>query len=141
MSRLAMVSAAETAAQAGAAERAARRIEARRGWGLVLPALLWTVAFFLLPLAVTAAYSLFRRAGARLDTTPGLDNYARFFGEPALRSALWNSLEVACLTVILSLLLAYPLAYILAMRVPRRWQAAALALAVLPFWTSYVVRS
>ena len=38
-------------------------------------------------------------------------------------------------------LLAYPLAWILAERVPVRWQRLALMLAILPFWTSYVVRS
>ena len=40
-----------------------------------------------------------------------------------------------------SVLLAYPLAWIIAERVPRRWQRLALLLAILPFWTSYVVRS
>ena len=41
----------------------------------------------------------------------------------------------------LSVLLAYPFAWILAFIVPERWQRLALMLAVLPFWTSYVVRS
>jgi spermidine/putrescine transport system permease protein len=122
-------------------ERRAARIEARRGGALVLPALLWTVAFFLLPLFVVAAYSLFRRTGGRLDTTPSLDNYGRFLGDPSFRGALWSSLEVTGLTIAVSLTLAYPLAYILANRVPPRWQRLALILAVLPFWTSYVVRS
>ena len=36
---------------------------------------------------------------------------------------------------------AYPFAWILAFIVPERWQRLALMLAVLPFWTSYVVRS
>ena len=41
----------------------------------------------------------------------------------------------------ISVLLAWPLAWIIATRVPPRWQRAVLLLAVLPFWTSYVVRS
>ncbi len=41
----------------------------------------------------------------------------------------------------LSVLLAYPLAWIIAEEVPPRYRRLALALAVLPFWTSYVVRS
>jgi len=48
---------------------------------------------------------------------------------------------VTVLTTILSVLVAYPLAYILAYRVPSRWQRLMLVLTVLPFWTSYVVRS
>ena len=39
------------------------------------------------------------------------------------------------------MLLAYPFAYAIAFLVPRRWQRLALVMAILPFWTSYVVRS
>jgi len=42
---------------------------------------------------------------------------------------------------IVSVLVAYPFAWILAEHVPERLQRLALMLAVLPFWTSYVVRS
>ncbi len=42
---------------------------------------------------------------------------------------------------VVSVVLAYPFAWILAEHVPARWQRLALMLAVLPFWTSYVVRS
>ena len=47
-----------------------------------------------------------------------------------------------CVTVtVISVLLAYPFAWILAEVVPPRLQRLALVLAILPFWTSYVVRS
>jgi spermidine/putrescine transport system permease protein len=58
-----------------------------------------------------------------------------------LRQALVNSLEVTLLVTVISVLLAYPLAYILAYQVSPRWQSLALVFAVLPFWTSYIVRS
>lgn len=112
-----------------------------RGWGLVGPGLLWTIAFFLVPLAVMAAYSLFQRTGGRIVTDLTLANYRLFFEKPHHYQALFNSLEVAALTTAISILLAYPLAYILAYRVPPRWQRIALVAAILPFWTSYVVRS
>jgi spermidine/putrescine transport system permease protein len=51
------------------------------------------------------------------------------------------SLEITLTVTVISVLLAYPLAWIIAMQVPARWQRLALVLAVLPFWTSYVVRS
>jgi spermidine/putrescine transport system permease protein len=41
----------------------------------------------------------------------------------------------------MSVLLAYPFAWFLAEIVPERWQRLGLMLAILPFWTSYVVRS
>ncbi len=51
------------------------------------------------------------------------------------------SLEITLTVTLVSVVLAYPLAWIIAFRVPARWQRLALLLAILPFWTSYVVRS
>ena len=112
-----------------------------RAWGFVLPAMLWTAAFFAAPLAIMGLYSLWRRDGMRLVYDIGLGNYEKFFAKPALYNSLINSIEVALIVTVISILLAYPLAYILAEKVPPRWQRMALILAVLPFWTSYLVRS
>ena len=51
------------------------------------------------------------------------------------------SLEITLTVTLVSVVLAYPLAWIIAYRVPARWQRLVLLLAILPFWTSYVVRS
>jgi spermidine/putrescine transport system permease protein len=112
-----------------------------KGWGFIGPGLLWTVAFFVVPLLIMAAYSLFQRVGGRIVADWSLSNYIAFFSKPHHLNALVNSLEVTLITTIISVLLAYPLAYILAFRVPPRWQRVALIMAILPFWTSYVVRS
>ncbi len=111
------------------------------GWGFVGPGLLWTIAFFAVPLLIMVAYSLFQRVGGRIVTDLSLSNYIAFFSKPYHLKALVNSLEVTLITTIISVILAYPLAYILAFRVPPRWQRIALMMAILPFWTSYVVRS
>ncbi|MCX7889119.1 MAG: ABC transporter permease [Rhodobacteraceae bacterium] len=115
--------------------------EARLGWGLAAPALAWTGAFFVLPFAVMLALSFARMEGRAV--VPALDpgNYLRIATEPAMAGALANSIEIALTVTLISVLLAYPLAAIVAFLVPRRWQRLALVLAVLPFWTSYVVRS
>ena len=107
----------------------------------VLPAALWCAVFFVLPLLVMAIYSFWLRAGGKIVTDFTLANYAKFFGRDYLLASLTNSLEITALTAVISLLLAYPLAAILAFRVPPRWQGVGIALAILPFWTSYVVRS
>ena len=103
--------------------------------------MLWIVAFFAVPLCIMIVYSFWRRIGTSLSTEFTTANYERFFSQPALTKALVNSLEVTSITVVASTLLAYPLAYILAYQVPRQWQRVALVLAILPFWTSYLVRS
>ncbi len=115
--------------------------EHRLGWGLVAPALLWTGAFFALPFLAMLVLSFARMEGREI--VPALDpsNYTRFVTDPTLTGALLNSLEITLLVTVLSVVLAWPLAAIIAFRVPARWQRLALLLAVLPFWTSYVVRS
>ncbi len=110
-------------------------------WGLLLPALLWTVAFFAMPLVIMALYSVWQRVGMKLVTDFTLANYGAVFAKSYLLDSLVNSIEVTLIVTVISVLLAYPLAYILAEKVPRRWQRMALLLAILPFWTSYVVRS
>jgi len=92
-------------------------------------------------MGMVIAYSLFRRVGGSIDTSPSLYNYQRILDEPVFLETLRNSLEVVAITVVVSILVAYPFAYILAYRVSPRWQRPLLLLAVLPFWTSYVVRS
>ena len=115
--------------------------ERYKALAFVLPAVVWTAAFFVVPFGFMAAMSLWRRVGTKILHTWSLDNYADFFAKSHFIQGLANSIEITLAVALLSILLAYPLAWIIAMRVPERWQRAALLLAILPFWTSYVVRS
>ena len=110
-------------------------------WRFVVPALLWTVAFFVVPFVFMLIMSLWERTGGKIVATWNLDNYVEFFGKPHLVKALVNSLEISISVTAMSIVLAYPLAWIISQRVPVKWQRLALILAILPFWTSYVVRS
>ena len=122
-------------------QRPAHRAAVFRPWAFILPALLWTAAFFVVPLLIMGVYSFWQRVGTRLVTDFTLVNYDTFFERTYFVRSLLNSLEVTVITTIVSVVLAYPLAYILAYQVPRKWQRVALLLAIVPFWTSYVVRS
>ncbi len=106
-------------------------------WVLVTPALLWTLLFFVAPFVAMALLSLNFQAPDGLTVS----NYSQFFTNPSYYRAMTNSLEVTGLVTVISVLLAYPFAWILAEQVPPRLQRLALLLAILPFWTSYVVRS
>ncbi len=115
--------------------------EIRKAWFFVGPALAWTVAFFVVPFAFMAAMSFASRVGRKIVYSWDLGNYINFFEKSHLLKGLFVSLEITLLVTVISVLLAYPLAWIIAERVPKRWQRTALILAILPFWTSYVVRS
>jgi len=109
----------------------------RAGWASVTPALLWTLFFFIVPFVGMGISSVHPLGSDGISFA----NYTQFFSNSSYWRALTNSLEVTLLVTVISILLAYPFAWILAFQVPERWQRLALVLAVLPFWTSYLVRS
>lgn len=112
-----------------------------RGWYYVAPAAIFTLVFFVLPFVAMMATSFFPYTGGEQTAAASLDNYTKFFTTPAFYGAMVNSIEVTVVVTAVSVVLSYPLAWILAEMVPERWQRIALIVAILPFWTSYVVRS
>jgi spermidine/putrescine transport system permease protein len=115
--------------------------ERRKAWGFVAPALVWTIVFFVAPFLFMVAMSLWAQQGGSIVHVWNFGNYIAFFEKDALFRGLTNSLEITAVVTVLSILLAYPLAWIIAEQVPHKYQRTALILAILPFWTSYVVRS
>ena len=111
-------------------ERAAQ--ERRTAWRLVLPAMLWTLAFFVAPFACMVAMSLWWQTGAKLVRTRDLENYVSFFARPHFVEGLVDSPEITIAATVISALLAYPLAWFIAERVPERWQRAAVRYPAVP---------
>ncbi len=104
----------------------------------VAPAAVWVALFVFAPLAVVAAYSLLTR-GAYGGLTPPwtLDSYERL-ADPLYLKILLRSFRIAGLTTLLCLVLGFPLALFLARSGPRK--NLYLALLMLPFWTSFLIR-
>ena len=69
----------------------------------------------------------------------GPSNYLRAL-EPIYLVILARSIGLAFVTTALCLLVAWPMAYWLALKVPDRWRSGLLVLVILPFWTSFLVR-
>jgi spermidine/putrescine transport system permease protein len=115
-----------------------RRPEAR-AWALLAPGGLWLLVFFLVPILIMFVYSVMPRGiygGVERGFT--LEHYGRFFDplylEVLQRTFLWS---IAC--TIICLLLGYPVAYVIVRS--GRWRNLLLFLVVLPFWTSFLVRT
>jgi len=107
---------------------------------LLAPSLVLLVPLFYLPQLLLFVVSLgHRSAYGGVVRTLSLENYARAF-EPLYLGILWRSLGLAAFTTIACLALGFPFAWWLARRVPVRSRSALLALVVLPFWTSFLVR-
>jgi len=110
-------------------------------WFIYLPPLLWLSLFFVLPVLLMAAFSF--RPDMRGDLlklwVPTLAQYASV----AETGSYWRLLGISALTAlgigISAVVLAYPLAYFLALRAGRR-AGLYLVLLLIPFWTSYLMR-
>ncbi len=108
-------------------------------WALLTPAGLWYAGLLLLPLAVVLIFS-FGERNAVGGYAPGF-TFEQYANLPARFAAFRNTLTLAPLGTVASLLIAYPLAYFLAVRVSPRWKTMLLVLVIVPFWTSILIRS
>jgi spermidine/putrescine transport system permease protein len=129
-----------TAALAGAQSRSGL---GSRLVGLVLlvPGIAWLILFFVVPLLMIFVVSLGSRDALDrvvLDQL-SLDNYRRAF-DPSFLPTFLNSLRYAAATTILSLAIGYPIAYWIS-RYGGRHKGLLLVLVMLPFWTSYLIRT
>jgi spermidine/putrescine transport system permease protein len=114
---------------------------ARTGSVALVPPLAWLSAFFLVPMIAVFVYSLATRTPGG-DVTLGfsLQNYDRI-GESDLY--LWGALRsfrIALEVTVATLLVAYPVAYYLAL-VATRWRLALFVLLIVPWWCSILVKS
>lgn len=135
----------------------ARRIFARPArFGAIAP-YLWMVLFFLVPFGFVAKISLSQTAiaqppylpvfdlGAGLDALKAalaglsLDNFRLLVSDSLYILSYLRSVVVAITATAILLLIGYPVAYAMA-RLPRRWQAIAMMLVIVPFWTSFLIR-
>lgn len=122
-------------------ETGARRAASRRGFVLGLPALLYLTVFFMVPLGIVVAYSFASRS--RTGRTElrdwSLDAYSRL-GDDIVRTIAVRSLWIALATTLISLVLAYPLAYYMSTRTPTVRNVLLVGV-MLPFWTNFLVRT
>ena len=110
-----------------------------RNWLLLAPAGTLFLALLIVPLTVVLVFSFGERAPAG-GVVPAftLEQYANL---PARWAAFKNTLMLAPIGTLAALLIAYPLAYYLAVRADPKWKTILLILVIVPFWTSILIRS
>jgi spermidine/putrescine transport system permease protein len=106
----------------------------------LLPGLGLLVVFLVVPLSFLLVMTFWRASftGAQPDWT--LANYARLLSRPIYLELMLKSTRIAFTSTILTLVVAFPVAYWIAGKPPRR-RAQLVFLILIPFWTSYVVRT
>ncbi|MFC6671090.1 ABC transporter permease subunit [Marinobacterium aestuariivivens] len=113
---------------------------------------LWLGLFFLIPFLVVFKISLAETAiavppysalldwdGAMANLQVNFGNYQFLFEDSLYLDAYLNSIKVAGISTLIALVIAYPMAYVIARASPGR-RLVLLSLVILPFWTSFLLR-
>jgi len=135
----------------------ARQIFAKPARYAAITPYLWMVLFFLVPFGFVLKIALSQTAIAQPPYTPvfdvwegreatraaleqlSLDNFRLLISDNLYILSYLRSLIVALVSTTILLLIGYPIAYGMA-RLPQRWQAIAMMLVIVPFWTSFLIR-
>jgi len=106
---------------------------------LLMPATVLLLVMLVLPLIVVFVFSFGERgpAGGYVPAFT-LEHYLNL---PARLTAFYNTLLMAPIGTLLCLLVAYPLAYYLAVKVDPKWRTFLLVMIIVPFWTSVLIRT
>ena len=114
-------------------------------WVMAWPALAWWTVFFVVPLLWIILYSFGSRpsavvAGPVSLEVLSLDNYWQALSEIFFR-VFQITMRTAGVGTILCMLLAFPVAYAIAMHIPQRWRSILVFLLIIPYWTSFLLRT
>ncbi len=108
-------------------------------WALMAPATLWLFVFLFLPFIAIVVFAFGERAPAG-GYQAGF-TFEQFANLPTRATAFFNTMVLAPAGAAVCLLVAYPVAYYLAIKSNPRYRLLLVSLIVVPFWTSLLVRT
>lgn len=112
----------------------------KNGKLLVAPTVLWLCIFFIIPMLIVVAVSFASRTPyGQVVFNWTIGNYQRF-AETLYISIFGQTLVVAFVTTVVTILMGYPLAWSIA-KLPKKWQQPGLVIVMAPFWINFLIRS
>ena len=113
-------------------------------FALAVPSSLWYIGFFVVPLVFIVVYSFgskIQGTAGDVDTShPTLARYGDALSSTFFQ-VLKQTLRTSIIGTALCLLIGFPVAYFIAVKVPPRWRGVLLGLVIIPFWTNYLIRT
>ena len=129
-----------SASTAFAAPTGPQKAPSLTAWMLVAPLFLWVTAFVLAPALIMLVYSFCERGTlGSVVFRFTLANYAAVLDQTYLQIVV-RSLVFAAATTVICLFLGYPVAYYIG-RAPEARRNTLLMLVMVPFWTSFLIRT
>lgn len=108
--------------------------------GLGLPVAGWQIVFFAAPLAFLLVITFWKVENYRLAPAFSLANWERVLTSTPFQRALVHTVSVAGTTTALALVLAFPAAYVIALRLSPRARDLAVAALIVSVFSSYILR-
>ena len=118
------------------------RFEKLQNHVLIIPSMLVVAVFGILPLAFIVLVSFYQASFEGFIPVFTPSNYSALFGSALTAKILYTTLRLSAITVVLALVLGYPIAYTLAYKVrsPRK-QTFVLLMLIIPFLMDYSIRT
>ncbi len=123
----------------GRLARLFQRSEAARHYALLSPSIALLAFALTAPLGLLVLYSFWTQSGLELDRDVTLAQYEAVLTRPFYRELFLRSVGISALVTVVTVALAYPMAYFVAFKVTRH-KFVWLVLLSIPFWTSYLLR-
>lgn len=115
------------------------RSEAGQGWLTISPPLLYAILLLVGPMIVIIANSFWTQDYLTIDRTFTLANYRAALTEPIYRDLLGRSLYVSIMVSVVTVVLAFPVAYFVSFH-GGRYKGLWLFIITVPFWSGYLLR-
>lgn len=126
---------------------AAPRVRSRRfRWNvgvLAVPVSAWLLFFFIAPFIVILWYSFGDKPSLYITHDNSVLSLGRFAEalNPTFLTVFGRTLQIALVGTLACLVIAFPMAYWMAVKLPAKYQGIALALVLVPYWTNFLVRT
>jgi len=114
--------------------------ETRRGLLMVSPPFIYAILMLAFPIGAIFLFSFWTQDFMTLDTTFTLQNYREIWEQPIFGALLQRSIFVSGCVTIVTVILAFPVAYFVSFHVKSERKSLWLFLITIPFWTSYLIR-
>ena len=114
--------------------------QARQGYALIAPPFLYALLILAAPLLTILTYSFLTDGYLEVIRDFTWANYAQVWTDPIVRTVMLRSLVVSALVTVVTVLLAFPVAYYVSFMVRPEKKSLWLFLITIPFWTSYLIR-
>jgi spermidine/putrescine transport system permease protein len=114
--------------------------EGRRGLLMVSPPLIYVLLMLAFPIGAIILFSFWTQEFMTLDTTFTIANYREIWEKPIFAALLQRSLFVSGCVTLVTVILAFPVAYFVSFHVAPERKSLWLFLITIPFWTSYLIR-